>query len=319
MLVVVAPGLLALPGRALDRSAVLARLAALSSDPSVDPAGIDAATSIVVGWRGAPAPLAALGAGVDPAGDWVMHADPLHVDVGASDVLVSGRVDDLDAGEARALAADIGELIGREGLRLEVARPDRWFVLSADDVAGETVCADAVIGRGLLNRLRRDEGARLLARMHGEIEMLLHDHPINRARSDRGAASVDDLWLWGGGRLPPEADAIAPLAVDACPGRAGDLARGLAIVARRQHDGRGQHDARHTSVTVASPLRSDADLAAFCRDVLGAALRALDERRIDELVVVADGAGRAATWRARPPGPLRRLGLRLREPRFTRP
>lgn len=312
-LVVVAPGLLTLPDAVLARPAALVRLAALSPDPSVDPAGIDAATSTAVGWRDAPAPLTALGAGIDPAGAWVMHADLLHVDVGASDVLVRGRVDDLDADEARALAADIGELIGREGLRLEPRRPDRWFALSTDDVASETVCVDAMIGRGLLNELSRGEGARPLARMRGEIEMLLHDHPINRARSERGADSADELWLWGGGRLAFGTNAIGPLAVDACPGRAGDLARGLATVACDRHDG------RHTAVTVANPLRNDTDLAAFCRDVLGAALSALDEHRIEELVVIADGAGHAATWRARPPSLLRRVGMRLRETRFMRP
>ena len=311
--VVVAPGILALPNATLARSTMLARLAALADRPHVESGGIEAATCAAVGYRGAPAPLAALGAGVDAAGGWVMHADPLHVEVGASDVVVGGRVDDLDADEARALAADIGELIEREGLRLEVARPERWFALSSDDAPCETVPVDGIVGRGLLGEVRRDEHARPLARMRGEIEMLLHEHPVNRARSERGAASVDDLWLWGGGRLSQRAHEIPALVIDACRGRAGDLARGLALASR------GRNDAPEVAMTVVPPLRSDADLDALESDVLAVAIARLESHRIDELVLVADGGGPAATWRAPAPGLLQRVARRWRTSRFTRP
>ena len=40
--------------------------------------------------------------------------------------------------------------------------------------------------------------------VHGwvnEIQMLLHEHPINAAREARGALAVNSLWLWGAGQL----------------------------------------------------------------------------------------------------------------------
>ena len=35
-----------------------------------------------------------------------------------------------------------------------------------------------------------------------ELQMLLHDHPVNQAREARGELPVNSLWLWGGGRQP---------------------------------------------------------------------------------------------------------------------
>lgn len=35
-----------------------------------------------------------------------------------------------------------------------------------------------------------------------EVEMFLHDHPINRQRAGRGAPAFNGLWLWGEGALP---------------------------------------------------------------------------------------------------------------------
>jgi len=35
-----------------------------------------------------------------------------------------------------------------------------------------------------------------------EIEMALHEHPVNLRRMDEGKAPVNSLWLWGGGMAP---------------------------------------------------------------------------------------------------------------------
>ncbi|MDE2220877.1 MAG: hypothetical protein KGJ52_10920, partial [Gammaproteobacteria bacterium] len=43
------------------------------------------------------------------------------------------------------------------------------------------------------------EAARALRRLGAEIEMWLHEHPVNRARAARGLLEANALWLWGGG------------------------------------------------------------------------------------------------------------------------
>lgn len=311
--VIVAPGLLALSDAMLARSVALARLAALAAEPVTEPGGLDAATAIAIGFDGAATPLIALGAGCDPAGEWALQADPVHVEIGATEVLLTARVDDLDAGEAQALASDIDALTRADRLRIAVPRPDRWLALAADDVPGEASPVDAMIGHGLMGELRRDRSYSAWTRVRSEIEMLLHDHPVNRARSDRGAATVDDLWLWGGGRLPAAVNRFAAITVDACPGRAGDLARGVANASRSAE----ARECGATSITVVDTLHTESDFDTF-DGMLSTALARLVAHRADELVLVADGAGNALTWRVRAPGVMRRLSLLVRRPQFTR-
>lgn len=35
-----------------------------------------------------------------------------------------------------------------------------------------------------------------------EVQMLLHNHPVNQAREARGEPVLNSVWLWGSGRLP---------------------------------------------------------------------------------------------------------------------
>ena len=42
-----------------------------------------------------------------------------------------------------------------------------------------------------------------LRRLGAEMEIWLHEHAVNRLRSERGELPVTGLWLWGGGTLAP--------------------------------------------------------------------------------------------------------------------
>ena len=80
----------------------------------------------------------------------------------------------------------------------------------ADDLTGDVfVSVTRGVGSG------RD-GARLRSRMN-EIQMVLHEHPVNARRVDMRAAPINALWLWGFGRL------------DAAPGRLDAAGRWLLL------------------------------------------------------------------------------------------
>jgi hypothetical protein len=52
-------------------------------------------------------------------------------------------------------------------------------------------------GRNLEHCQPRGEGATVLRKLMSEIEMWLHDHPLNRRREVRGVPAISSLWLWG--------------------------------------------------------------------------------------------------------------------------
>ncbi|MDE2360700.1 MAG: hypothetical protein KGL70_15120 [Betaproteobacteria bacterium] len=335
-LVLVAPGLLSSPAAAFDRDRAFATLAAHADGARIHRGGIAAA---MLAASQCPidtpvAPLAALGAGADPGNAFVIVADPVHFDAGHSDVVLTQRVDDLERDEAGALVAMLSNHFIDDGLRFVAPQADAWFVLAAQTQEVATTPVDAVVGHSLIAHLPQGPGAGTWKRWQDEIGMLLHDHPVNVAREARGRPSANAVWFWGGGRL---ADAGTAVDVAAAAGRAGDLARGIALAGRgsvapwpppagwldpalRQRGARGNGTSNAAAtIVVTDTVASAGDVAMFARDWLAPALVLLEGGRIDALHLVADGSGIAATWTAAAPGRLARLRARWRRQCFRIP
>jgi hypothetical protein len=108
----------------------------------------------------------------------------------------------LHPGEQAALAADFARVFSDSGHTLH-ATGRRELLL-----AGGAACAPGSVhshdpGKWLGTDPRcgfpTGDGAPALRRLGAEIEMWLHDHPVNRARAERGLLQANALWLWGGG------------------------------------------------------------------------------------------------------------------------
>ena len=121
----VVPGLAAAAKASRAVPGALARLAAFGHVQALPP-DLDRA---VVACAGLPpdtaiAPLAALGAGFDPGTSHVLRADPVTLVAGRDDVLLAGRVTDLDRDEAAALAATLAAHFASDAVAFHVPRPD---------------------------------------------------------------------------------------------------------------------------------------------------------------------------------------------------
>jgi hypothetical protein len=305
-LVLVAPGLLSLAPETLARDPALARVAAADGPILAD--DLDLALLGALGIEAPVAPLAALGAGMDPGGRFVIRADPLTMRVTHDDVRIDARVDDLDAAEAGELRAMLDAHFGAEGLAFHAPRPDAWFATSAVVRPVAATPLEAAIGRPLRPCLPHGIDAARWRRWLTEAQMLLHEHPL-AARTH----PVNGLWFSGGGTTGasfpdparPEPAARAPGAsttVVADAGRDADVARGLAALAR--HDVaplRGLADALAANqgaarlVVVLRRVDPGSDASSACAPV-GEALRALDSGFIGGMRLVADGRGVAASW-----------------------
>jgi hypothetical protein len=161
------------------------------------------------------APVAAMAlaeaAGPDPgplgapeAHAWL--ATPVHFVAGLDTVrLHPAGLLALEAGEQQALARDFDRVFAGSGWRL---RPSGRRELLLEGPASEGVQAGDParwLGADPAAGLPSGPAAGPLRRLGAELEMWLHDHPVNRARVARGLLPVSALWLWGGG---------APLAAD---------------------------------------------------------------------------------------------------------
>lgn len=139
------------------------------------------------------------------AGDasW-LSADPAWVrpDMNGVRLLACGQLQ-LSMDEAQAFAAMLRPVFDEAGMQLEVSTPDRWHLrLPADMPLPDFDAPEQALGEDLSQHLPPGPEGRCWRVLLNEIQVLLHQHPLNAARRARGLSPVNSLWLWGGGTLP---------------------------------------------------------------------------------------------------------------------
>jgi len=202
----------------------LQTLLARGSRRACPAAGVEAAVCQALGitrqqdWPVAPITLAADG-GV--AGDaWWLRADPVHLRVMRDRiVLADSSALDLTRDEADALAKTIGDHFGA-GLNPQPLHPQRWYLRYAEAPQLATTPLSLAVGCDIDPLLPQGQDAMRFRAELNELQMLLHEHPVNQAREARGALPVNSLWLWGGGHLPAACATPVPLYADNAEARA---------------------------------------------------------------------------------------------------
>jgi hypothetical protein len=112
--------------------------------------------------------------------------------------------------EADALAAAIGQHFGADLSPLPL-HPRRWYLQYLQAPRLTTTPLSVAVGRDIDPLLPQGDDAMRFRAELNELQMLLHEHPVNQAREARGELPVNSLWLWGGGRLPVTCATPVPL------------------------------------------------------------------------------------------------------------
>lgn len=157
-----------------------------------------------------------------------LRADPVYLQAQRGQlVLVDGVMLDITEAEADALCTTLNQHFVADNLRFFPAHPTRWYLALDRAPEVSTVPLAQVAGQSVNESLPRGNASQRWNQILNEAQMLLHTHPINTAREQRGQALINSLWLWGGGisqKLPP-CSLNHVWANDA-------LARGLALTAK---------------------------------------------------------------------------------------
>jgi hypothetical protein len=197
--------------------------------PSAEAIGLDTLarfgtrTSLSEGWRHAvaqaigvpqfaalaPATVAAAGAaageGASPGGRapvdartvWV--ATPLYLAAGLTTLHLDRRsILRLASADLASLAADFNHTFDGSGFSLVRLESGEALLFAAEEQIAKTVEPARIVGEDVANALPDGAGASSLRRLGAEMELWLHDHPLNRGRAARGEPPVSTLWLWGG-------------------------------------------------------------------------------------------------------------------------
>ena len=154
--------------------------------------------------------IRALHTGEPPSGTWAC-ARPVHLLTAIDHLQLAPGSLDLDASESSALLDDINRHFEERGFRFHApSAGEEWSLECADAIDCSSVEPLDAAGRNLRGLLPAGrDGARICALMN-ELQMLLHEHPVNRDRAGRGRPAVNSFWLWGFGQLTESRTAILP-------------------------------------------------------------------------------------------------------------
>jgi hypothetical protein len=149
--------------------------------------------------------VAAAGDVADELTSWM--ATPLHLAAGLTTLHFDARgILRLSRQEQEALARDFHD----PGMQLVPLPSGEFLLLQPRVTVATTTEPPRIAGGNVAEALPKGDGAAQLRRLGAEIEMWLHDHPVNRARAGRNQLTISTLWIWGGGSGNPVARASTP-------------------------------------------------------------------------------------------------------------
>jgi hypothetical protein len=240
----------------------------------------------------APAALTRQADAGDAAGSAWLRADPAHVrpDMNGARLLGIGERLSLSQLDVDALLPALKPVFGDSGFALDAPTPTRWYLrLLREARFPQFSPPDAALGEDLFEHQPDGPEGRRWRALLNEVQIVLHNHPWNAQRAERGLVPINALWVWGGGLLP---DRIAAEAQQAYSDD--DLVQALIRIAGGGANALPQNfGAVEIAGTdgVLCDLRRFRDLAALQRDWLLPAVRALHAGGYKTLILdAADGS-----------------------------
>ncbi|HKB83666.1 MAG TPA: hypothetical protein VKD04_10740 [Burkholderiales bacterium] len=149
------------------------------------------------------APIAMLGAGMIPGEDFCLSADPVHLQVNRDQlILLAPETLTITETEAASLCDALNRHFATDHFTFLAPQPHRWYLKTARPVRIHTNGLSRAVGCDIDPMLPEGEDRLAWHRIFNEVQMLLHAHPVNEEREQRGALPVNSLWFSGGGTLP---------------------------------------------------------------------------------------------------------------------
>ncbi len=258
------------------------------------------------------APVRARADGLDTASGYWLCADPVHLQLQHSQVVLQPDVG-CSAAEAGELCAVLNAHFRDDGMTFHAPHPQRWYIRT--EAFSEAAMAPLRVAawRDVKEYQPQGEDARRWRRLANDIQMLLHGHAVNQTREAQGMPAINSLWLWGGGHASPLHPAFDAVGGDDSLSTAFGLAGGAVVTTtlREMAESQGENGLWVCTAPNAAWQRGDIyvwreAVQAMERDVVQPALKALRAGLVQKVTLeVLTGPamlrfelGRAGLWKA---------------------
>ncbi|MGL5630845.1 MAG: hypothetical protein ACRDD3_00675 [Azovibrio sp.] len=105
---------------------------------------------------------------------------------------------DIQPEEVQAILATLNQEFAHLG-RFHAPSPQRWYLEAVEGLELPALPPLSAAAGRQLNSLMPD--ANTLSRLMNELQMVLHNHPVNQEREEQRRPTLNGLWLWGGGKV----------------------------------------------------------------------------------------------------------------------
>jgi hypothetical protein len=111
---------------------------------------------------------------------------------------------ELTADEMKDLTVLFCQFFAQDGLHFSLNQHGGWLVQHQKKWVLETHHLQQVLGKNIAQFQATGQDANKLRSLQNQLQMLLHNHPVNVAREAAGLPICNSLWLYGGAKLPVE-------------------------------------------------------------------------------------------------------------------
>ena len=163
--------------------------------------------------------------GLDAGSHHWLHADAIHLAASLNEVTLvplRGEVA-LTSDELATMTPMLSDHLAPSELTIRRTTASGWLIESLCDWSVETVVAEFAQEHDWNEVLPQGRDAGPMRRLMTELQMLLHEHPVNQRRLARGIPAANAIWFWGHGAIAQPSQAPRPAV---CIGRS-DYFRGL--------------------------------------------------------------------------------------------
>jgi hypothetical protein len=137
------------------------------------------------------------------ARDFWLHLQPMHFVAGLdrlTAVLLHGA-SSVARAELAELEPTIAAHLRHTGMELVTTSHGDWLVHSARTLDVQTLPPETAAASPLEQAMPRGRDAPALRRLMTELQMLLHEHPVNVERQRRGVPEINAVWFHGSGEI----------------------------------------------------------------------------------------------------------------------
>lgn len=202
---------------------------------------------------------------------------------------------DLDPYERDEIENCIRSVLLEEGIHLHADHPERWCIALNEPLQFEFTPLDEALGMDVGEALPSHPEARFWRRVLTEIQVELHNCPVNIRRRQSGRQEINSVWFWGGGLIPEAASHdLVNTVYSNHP-----VSRGLAIVndCRLKKQGKAGHrefsrDGHSVLIDWVPESRYAAEELEQLESLCGRTLDLIDRKRVELILYDGSGEGR---------------------------